>query len=112
MITYNPRECFTFIFWFHRADTLRKLLPLIIGIAIFCAIIAFLEIEFFNAAKNEHVKNISIMHTLLSFVLSMLLVFRTNTAYDRWWEGRKLWGSLVNNSRNLAIKLHSFLGPE
>lgn len=52
------------------------------------------------------------MHTLLSFVISMLLVFRTNTAYDRWWEGRKLWGSLVNNSRNLAIKLHSMLGFE
>jgi putative membrane protein len=42
----------------------------------------------------------------------MLLVFRTNTAYDRWWEGRKQWGSLVNNSRNLAIKLHSMLGVE
>jgi putative membrane protein len=39
----------------------------------------------------------------------MLLVFRTNTAYDRWWEGRKLWGSLVNNSRNLAIKLNVML---
>ncbi|HEX7846430.1 MAG TPA: bestrophin family ion channel, partial [Chitinophagaceae bacterium] len=37
--------------------------------------------------------------------ISMLLVFRTNTAYDRWWEGRKLWGGLVNNSRNLAMKL-------
>jgi len=52
------------------------------------------------------------MHTLLSFVISMLLVFRTNTAYDRWWEGRKMWGSLVNNSRNLAIKLNSMLGFE
>jgi putative membrane protein len=52
------------------------------------------------------------MHTLLSFVISMLLVFRTNTAYDRWWEGRKLWGALVNNSRNLAIKLHAMLGYE
>ena len=41
----------------------------------------------------------------------MLLVFRTNTAYDRWWEGRKLWGALVNNSRNLAIKLSVML-PE
>ncbi len=49
------------------------------------------------------------MHTLLGFAISMLLVFRTNTAYDRWWEGRKLWGSLVNNSRNLAMKLSSFL---
>ncbi len=46
---------------------------------------------------------------MLGFAISMLLVFRTNTAYDRWWEGRKLWGSLVNNSRNLAIKLNAIL---
>jgi len=52
------------------------------------------------------------MHNLLGFAISMLLVFRTNTAYDRWWEGRKLWGGLVNNSRNLAIKLHVMLPPE
>lgn len=31
-----------------------------------------------------------------------MLVFRTNTAYERFWEGRKLWGSLVNNTRNLS----------
>ena len=30
-------------------------------------------------------------------------------AYDRWWEGRKLWGALVNNSRNLALKLNALL---
>jgi putative membrane protein len=46
---------------------------------------------------------------MLGFVISLLLVFRTNTAYDRWWEGRKLWGSLVNNSRNLALKLNAIL---
>lgn len=37
-----------------------------------------------------------------SIVLSLLLVFRTNTAYERFWEGRKAWGNLINNSRNLA----------
>ena len=37
-----------------------------------------------------------------SIVLGLLLVFRTNTAYDRFWEGRKLWGSLINNVRNLS----------
>jgi len=42
----------------------------------------------------------------------MLLIFRTNTAYDRWWEGRRLWGGLVNTSRNLALKLQALLGPE
>lgn len=37
-----------------------------------------------------------------NIVLGLMLVFRTNTAYERFWEGRKLWGSLVNAVRNLA----------
>ncbi len=40
-----------------------------------------------------------------SIVLALLLVFRTNTAYERYWEGRKLWGSLVNTIRNLAWQI-------
>lgn len=47
--------------------------------------------------------------SLLGVVLSILLVFRTNTAYDRWWEGRRLWGTLVNNTRQLAIMLEAAL---
>lgn len=50
--------------------------------------------------------------SLLGVVLSILLSFRTNSAYDRWWEGRKKWGELVNNSRNLTIYLHSALAPD
>jgi putative membrane protein len=46
-------------------------------------------------------------HGFLGLVLGLLLVFRTNTSYDRWWEGRKLWGQLVNDSRNLAIKVQT-----
>ena len=42
------------------------------------------------------------IHTLVGFALGTLLVFRTNTSYDRFWEGRKLWGGIVNESRNLA----------
>ncbi|MEQ9371446.1 bestrophin family protein [Coleofasciculus sp. F4-SAH-05] len=37
-----------------------------------------------------------------SLVLGLLLVFRTNTAYERFWEGRKIWGMIVNTVRNLA----------
>ncbi|QDU60514.1 Bestrophin, RFP-TM, chloride channel [Planctomycetes bacterium Pan216] len=48
--------------------------------------------------------------TVAGAVLSVLIVFRMNSAYDRWWEGRKLWGQLVNDSRNLAIKSREFLG--
>ena len=50
--------------------------------------------------------------SLLGVILSIILAFRTNSAYDRWWEGRKLWGSLVNHSRNLAIQLDALLPPE
>ncbi len=112
MISYNSKEWFTFIFRFHKADTFRKLLPLMVGIGIYSAIIAFLKLEYFQLSDSSNLKNLPVMHTLLGFVLSMLLVFRTNTAYDRWWEGRKLWGALVNNSRNLAIKLSVILPEE
>jgi putative membrane protein len=44
-------------------------------------------------------------HANLTLVLGCLLVFRTNTAYARWWEARTLWGSLVNASRNFAAKI-------
>ena len=40
-----------------------------------------------------------------SIVLGLLLVFRTNTAYDRFWEGRKCWGAIVNTTRNLARQI-------
>jgi putative membrane protein len=47
----------------------------------------------------------SAIHAALTIVLGWLLVFRTNAAYNRWWEARTLWGSLVNASRNLSCKL-------
>jgi putative membrane protein len=47
-------------------------------------------------------------HAVLSLVLGWMLVFRTNTAYSRWWEARTLWGALVNASRNLAVKLNNY----
>lgn len=42
--------------------------------------------------------------------LGLLLVLRTNAGYDRWWEARKLWGGIVNQSRNLVISGLSY-GP-
>jgi ion channel-forming bestrophin family protein len=112
MINYNPKEWFSFIFRFHKADTFRKLLPMVIGIAVYTGIVSFAEMEWWKLSSDSYVKNIPIMHSLLGFAISMLLVFRTNTAYERWWEGRKLWGSLVNSSRNLAIKLAAILPKE
>lgn len=109
MISYNPKDWIQFIFRFHKSDTLRQLWIFLILISAYSALVAYLELEYWKLAKDSYIRNLSLLHNLLGFVLSLLLVFRTNTAYDRWWEGRKLWGALVNNSRNLAIKLNALL---
>jgi putative membrane protein len=109
MLAYNPKDWLKIVINFRKADTVSRLKPLLLFIAIYSGVIAFLEIEFFNLSDHNWLRNIPMMHNLLGFAISMLLVFRTNTAYDRWWEGRKLWGSLVNNSRNLAIKINVML---
>jgi len=109
MINYNPKDWLTFIFRFHKSDTFRQLIPMMLLIGFYSFVIAILELEYWKLSDKSYVKNLTLMHTTVGFVLSLLLAYRTNTAYDRWWEGRKLWGSLVNNSRNLAIKLNAFL---
>ncbi len=105
MIAYNPKSWFTFIFKLHKADTIQRLFPMLILIGLYAAAIVFLELNVFKLSKEHLAKNLTVVHSLLGLVLSLLLVFRTNTAYDRWWEGRRLWGQLVNSSRSLAIKL-------
>lgn len=42
------------------------------------------------------------------FIMGLILVFRVNAGYDRWWEARKIWGSVVNQSRNLAIIIANY----
>src|SRR5688572_15760611 len=101
MVSYNPKDWWRLIFAFHKSDTFRMMLPGIIGVAIFTGLVTYLEREILKTSFT----NTTAIHALIGFALSLLLVFRTNTAYDRWWEGRKVWGSFVNNSRNLSLKL-------
>jgi putative membrane protein len=49
--------------------------------------------------------------TFLGVAMSLILGFKINQSYDRWWEARKIWGALVNDSRSWVIQLQSFL-PE
>ena len=58
--------------------------------------------------QNFHITNISIpmtVHTVLGTIISLLLAFRSNQAYDRWWEARIAWGAIVNDSRTLARQI-------
>ncbi len=55
MISYNPKEWFTFIFRFHKADTFRKLAPLLIAISIYSGIIAWLELEYWQLSETSKI---------------------------------------------------------
>ena len=48
--------------------------------------------------------------TVLSFAVSILVGFRTSESYDRWWEARKIWGGIVNDSRSLIRQMIAFTG--
>lgn len=104
MIKYNPKSWFKLIFALQKSDTLRILWKELVYSAILSTALTFIIITY--APLNGAVLHeLVAVFSLVGFVISLLLVFRTNTAYDRWWEGRKKWGELVNDSRNLAIKL-------
>lgn len=104
MIKYNPKNWFLHILSFHKSDTLRILWPEMLMLAILTFGICYLEFYLLEG-DGKFLKDLTSVYTLIGFALSLLLVFRTNTGYDRWWEGRKKWGELVNNSRNISIKI-------
>lgn len=107
MIDYNPRNWLTLIFALHKSDTLRMLWKELIYMGIFTLLIAFLKIHFFP--KVDYLDKLIAVYSLIGFVISLLLVFRTNTAYDRWWEGRRKWGELVNDTRNFSVKINAMV---
>ncbi|HTG55256.1 MAG TPA: bestrophin family ion channel, partial [Niabella sp.] len=76
----------------------------IIAIAVYATIIAILY-------NYSHITKITIplaIPAILGTVISLLLGFRSNQAYDRWWEARHIWGAIVNDSRSLSRQVMSF----
>ncbi|WP_019506635.1 bestrophin family protein [Pleurocapsa sp. PCC 7319] len=79
-----------------RSSVIPAIWRRVVATMIFAAIVTVAYYEGFSV--NQPIIN-SLIPTI---VLGLLIVFRTNTAYDRYWEGRKLFGSLINNSRILS----------
>ncbi|HEY9617364.1 MAG TPA: bestrophin family ion channel [Microcoleaceae cyanobacterium] len=90
--------------WFRVALQLKgSVIPSVIGRTAFCGLFGI----FVSALGHFGLPvALPVLASLIpNIVLGLLLVFRTNTAYDRFWEGRKCWGSIVNTSRNLARQI-------
>jgi len=83
----------------------KRLLPWILGSTIYTIVVGEI-IEHFPFAKIGWGGEIAVANGV---ILGVLLGLRNRAAYDRWWEARRLWGQLVNDSRNLAWKVRSYL---
>lgn len=108
MFEHNSKTWFVIIKLFFSSKTLRNLSPGVLISGAYTGILVFLNNNFIS----DSMKINSFIFSLMGIVLGLLLVFRTNTAYDRWWEGRRMLGSLLNNCRNLAIKLNAYLSAD
>jgi putative membrane protein len=105
MINYNPHDWRSHLF-----DIRGSMLPEIIGRVTTCvawALVVTAAHELVPRYFPDHLPKFSLsvpptVHTLVGFALGMLLTTRTNSSYDRFWEGRKQWGAMVNECRNLA----------
>ena len=99
MIPYDPKSWLRITLQV-RSTVIPRLLGRLLFLASLTVILLIIRTEvpggegFFKVFKP-------LGHTLVGVALGLMIVFRTNCSYDRFWEGRKLWGGLTNASRNL-----------
>lgn len=102
MIDYDPHN-WTDHFFDIRGSLVQEIFVRMAACVVFSALVV---------AVHLYVRPLSIpatVHSLVGVALGLLLVFRTNSSYDRFWEGRKAWGGIVNDTRNLVRAAGPFL---
>jgi len=88
---------------FQPTTALYSVLPLSLGVAAYSGLAVWKE-------QSEYARYADFpagLEAAISLVIGLMLAFRANRAFDRWWEGRILWGTLVNACRNLAVKANN-----
>jgi len=103
MIDYDPHR-WSDHFLDIRGSMVREILGRVTACVLWSALVVFAHKKGFAVAIP------STLHSLIGLALGLLLVFRTNASYDRFWEGRKLWGGMVNETRNLIRSARSWFG--
>lgn len=89
--------------WNYIAGKVRKEM---MGVVLYAVVVAVLQ----SLYNLHHISVPLSVPMILGTVISLLLAFRSNQAYDRWWEARIIWGAIVNDSRTLTRQWITFLG--
>lgn len=110
MIVYDTKRWWTtlakLIFGLNSSYNSRVLYKGMLLVTLYTSAITFAKKTYFP--KDKLIES-PLIFSILGLILGLILVFRLNTAYNKWWEGRMKWGSLVNDSRTLASYLHTLL---
>lgn len=108
MINYDPKA------WLRVSFSWKgTVIPRVLGRLLFLLVltVALLLVREFVSGTDPIFKPFKPLgHTLIGVALGLLIVFRNNCSYDRYWEGRKLWGGIVNASRNLLRGATAYVG--
>ncbi|MDH4297678.1 MAG: bestrophin family protein, partial [Cyclobacteriaceae bacterium] len=111
MVKYNPKQWLSLIFHSYSRRVIVTLWPALLFMSVYSSLLCYFFLDYFQLHQADFQPTIA-MHSLLGIVLGLFLVFRTNTAYDRWWEGRKIWGGMVNSTRNFAMKVNACISKD
>ncbi|MFT5336723.1 MAG: putative membrane protein [Sphingobacteriales bacterium] len=102
MVDYNGKQWFfslvKYIKLYRESYDMKRQVRIQMALLLYSVVITFI----LSHTEGGDFKIDPLYFSLVGIVLSLMLVFRLNTAYDRWYEGRKLWGALVNQSRFVA----------
>ncbi len=109
MIVYKSKSWLPAIWHFHTGPTAKGLVKRVLLVGIYVTLITIAELNYVDLRIKD---TPSSFLQAMGILLSLLLIFRTNTAYDRFYEGRIAWGTLVNNCRNLSIFFNAILDRE
>lgn len=107
MINYDPHDWSS-----HLCDIRGSMIREIFGRVLTCVVWTLLIVgieEYILQPRGWSLAMPELAHNLVGVALGLLLVFRTNASYDRFWEGRKQWGAIVNETRNLARSASVYL---
>lgn len=110
MIDYNPHSWRSHLFDIH-GSMVRDILTRVLLSTMWAGLVLVAH-RYWQGADGAGLAVPSVGHALLGTAIGLLLVFRTNSAYDRFWEGRKLWGGIVNESRNLGRTVTTVLASD
>lgn len=107
MIVYKTNDWLPAIWHFHTGPTAIALFKRLLIVLVYVVAVTIAELTFVDLRLKDTPTGFL---STMGILLSLLILFRTNTAYDRFYEGRRTWGTLINTTRNLAVYYKAILG--